>query len=66
MLTKPMNILIDKTIIPCKKGILEGFKNAIRCMAKLVKENKKLKKEIDRLTRNRRDGIGDNSDNMGY
>ena len=66
ILTKPMDVRIGKIVISCKKGILEGFRSAVRCMAKLVKENKRLRRELDRLTRNRRDGMGDNSDNIGY
>lgn len=66
VLTEPMNVRVGKTVIPCKKGILEGFRSVVRCMAKLVKENKRLRRELDCLTRNRRDGMGDNSDNIGY
>lgn len=66
VLTEPMDVRIGKTVIPCKKGILEGFKSAVRCMARLIKENKRLKEELERLTRNRRNGMSDNSDNIGY
>ena len=66
VLTEPMNIRIGKAVFPCRKGILAGFKNAVRCMAMLVKENKRLKDELDRLTRNRRDGRKNNPDNMEY